>query len=1280
MKYKYYKSDFPLLVTIDAKAQQSGESLAITTRVPFVLRFWTSRCQCNAYECSSDGKGKCKNCVIVDNKHVMVYFDMKQAKLQVGKLMMEAEFLIANNHYDSDAIMNVKRYFDTGVELTDRADLDTDDAEINAIYVPIVLQAENTPVDGSIPVQDLKNIDKEAEVRSMVHNGGNFLPATTADAVLDPETNKSVTEQLKLLRDKTIRFNGVLQYKDIDTYNTMSHIGIYYIADSNVGMNGLLSIAFDYSNPKHIVQTMICAVTPIYAGNTISQYSPKASNIARRYINGAWTKWEATNDIQKILENVSELALKITRIEGTDDKTIIVDTLRTTNGMANGSTWYISSTPSNYTHSVIEVIKGDVVKITTGTKTARYALLASYTEPSNGLSVDYAQGFDKLQTIGARESLEIEITDNNCRYILVQRVMNGIDESPISIFVKGQNGTLKSLSQGLQFLDASVKSNKTDIDNIAKDLNSVKSVIGSGSTEIDVTVGEELGYLKVSAQNAVYIDGAYDGTKWRCNRSIALQNGDKVQYTSNYAASTDVVLFAIVDDSNKAIYSIKGDGTIKDISYTATKNCTCYVSYNTSAAPSFKIERSGLNTKIANISQELQKLTNSVEKTTNDIDSLSQDVETVKSIVGSGSISVDVTSGAALGYLKISAQNVVYVDGAYDGTKWRCKRSINLQVGDRVQFESNYAASADIVLLAIVDEGNNAIYSEKGDGTKKSITYTAIRDCTCSVTYNTSATPSFTIERSGLTSKIENNAKEIVNIKNTVKNTEEAVGAITTDVNIDTDNKGYLAISSGGAIYITGAYDSSTWRCTSADNSIEVKNGDRIKYTCSYKAADTVVLLAVFSMSGLPIFVVKGNGAAREIEYVATEDCKVRISYNTSSARSLFVYSDNISRSNAELIGNINESILPINKAKYDDRILNIAYSSIKLAPINSAEHFLTACKFGFNALKADMALTSDNKLICCHDYGFTLNDEDRITEYKSQSNTLIHNLTYEQVVNMEYNSMYSLLGYYAKPCGIEEFLRICKEHGKIPYLTLRVNYAEETLTELFSLLDKYSMRSVAIINLYDATFDRLDLIRRFDKDISVCYTLTNEIISSSFVENIKRRGNVSVMLDSQYIVRESENIKYALRNGVRIGAYNIDDYDDYKRYVDLGLSAFQIYNPLMPYNSQVISFNVTIEGSSAKLTQTTIDTNQDNYNKCYQADIVCDKDDKEIIVSNITTLGNYRKFEDGLPMWWRRIFPYIINVNSVSGKDCSVSWRNDGIHIKLQDLADDTYRVMVVI
>ncbi len=53
--------------------------------------------------------------------------------------------------------------------------------------------------------------------------------------------------------------------------------------------------------------------------------------------------------------------------------------------------------------------------------------------------------------------------------------------------------------------------------------------------------------------------------------------------------------------------------------------------------------------------------------------------------------------------------------------------------------------------------------------------------------------------------------------------------------------------------------------------------------------------------------------------------------------------------------------------------VLNIVYSDLLFAPMNSAEQYQLAAHLGFDALRGDVRITADGGLVMCHDEGITL-------------------------------------------------------------------------------------------------------------------------------------------------------------------------------------------------------------------------------------------------------------------------------------------------------------------
>ena len=88
--------------------------------------------------------------------------------------------------------------------------------------------------------------------------------------------------------------------------------------------------------------------------------------------------------------------------------------------------------------------------------------------------------------------------------------------------------------------------------------------------------------------------------------------------------------------------------------------------------------------------------------------------------------------------------------------------------------------------------------------------------------------------------------------------------------------------------------------------------------------------------------------------------------------------------------------------ARFGQKVLNIAYSDLTLAPMNSAEHFYLAAHLGFDALKGDVRITRDNGLILCHDEGFTLNENGRIGGYDRNCHTRFLDTDFADVMKLE--------------------------------------------------------------------------------------------------------------------------------------------------------------------------------------------------------------------------------------------------------------------------------------
>ena len=283
-------------------------------------------------------------------------------------------------------------------------------------------------------------------------------------------------------------------------------------------------------------------------------------------------------------------------------------------------------------------------------------------------------------------------------------------------------------------------------------------------------------------------------------------------------------------------------------------------------------------------------------------------------------------------------------------------------------------------------------------------------------------------------------------------------------------------------------------------------------------------------------------------------------------------------KQDADAIAEIQEEIENVsaksNVTQYDGQVVNVLYSTTPVAiPPNTEAHFRNGITAGFKAMKADMRLTSDNKIVLCHDAGYTLDGNGRITTYNAESATAIHSITLTQVLALEFATQVE--GQYVSPCTLETFLYLCKRYDIIPFLTLRdEQWASTTVTEMYRLLVKYALVTKVIINLYPANQTLCNLIKAADSSIIMCDTKggttypTTASIDASYnlgcqiadYRKTLRTDPSHVDPDSTLIAEMTDAFRqYAARKGIMLWACEVATEEDFAELIQNGIVGFQM-------------------------------------------------------------------------------------------------------------------------
>ena len=363
-----------------------------------------------------------------------------------------------------------------------------------------------------------------------------------------------------------------------------------------------------------------------------------------------------------------------------------------------------------------------------------------------------------------------------------------------------------------------------------------------------------------------------------------------------------------------------------------------------------------------------------------------------------------------------------------------------------------------------------------------------------------------------------------------------------------------------------------------------------------------------------------------------------------------------------------------INKRKFNGEIMNTAYSSIGLAPINTAEHFHLAAHLGFNALKGDVRITADNKLIMCHDAGFTINAEGRIGSYNSSDSLAILESNYDDLMALEYAESHASMGHYAKVCDFDTFVRICKETGKIVYITLRENKIEELVAGVMETLRKYRMEDHCVINSY--TLATLKEVRKYTDSIPVSMVISlGAVLTTEIVDKVIPLDNSIITMflyptDNPIELwdQSEEALNYAMENDVQIHMAQVDNYSDYSAMIQRGVQGFHILRPFLDYKQSDIQFTVTVQSGKAWFGNL--------FNSArYTMDIAMNNG--VVTLTNIANNGSGYGYDDGLPVIWMNRLPSTVSVNCSTNSNCSAEIKNGALVLNTGNV-DGIYYIRV--
>lgn len=365
--------------------------------------------------------------------------------------------------------------------------------------------------------------------------------------------------------------------------------------------------------------------------------------------------------------------------------------------------------------------------------------------------------------------------------------------------------------------------------------------------------------------------------------------------------------------------------------------------------------------------------------------------------------------------------------------------------------------------------------------------------------------------------------------------------------------------------------------------------------------------------------------------------------------------------------------------SRFQNEFLRIAYSAIWVDKINTAVHWLFASDMGFNVLKGDVEITSDGELIMCHDPGFTFDENGRIINYDANNNTKIVEMTYAECRSKFYADNPQRYGGYCPVADVDDFIRICKDKGKICFLTIRATNTASVVAKALEKIRYYGMESRTILNAVQASI--IDVIREnHDADgIAVNFVAPEgRAITTAQVDKCVEWGNAFLSIWADGVTSVIDNsataITYAKEKGVPLLAAVSGDVSFWNYLIKKGIMGYQITKP---------NFDVEPKSQRFAVKMTSGTPTFENLFASNRFTATVSVSGLRIYVSDVCITDSYlTDVIDGIqPIKMNMLNPDIKCVDTNGNSyTCVWSTAHNRFEITIPDTNDRTYRVLVTV
>ncbi len=232
-------------------------------------------------------------------------------------------------------------------------------------------------------------------------------------------------------------------------------------------------------------------------------------------------------------------------------------------------------------------------------------------------------------------------------------------------------------------------------------------------------------------------------------------------------------------------------------------------------------------------------------------------------------------------------------------------------------------------------------------------------------------------------------------------------------------------------------------------------------------------------------------------------------------------------------------SLFPIRNSVHHPRLL--AHRGFTAyGPENSLPAFHAAGAKRFWAIETDVHVTADGVLVCNHDYTI-----DKMYDGTGK----ISEMTWEDIRKHSLdvgNHVAALSPEQRKMPTFEQYLRICRYYGSVPFIELK---ADNIVRDVVEMVKEYNMEEYSVISAFSLPL--LEEVRGMTDRLYIHHILSNMETASKLSE----LGNAGIQLDyaDPFLVPESD-IKHLHKLGLHVCIRCQDTEEGIRKAIEIGM------------------------------------------------------------------------------------------------------------------------------